>query len=841
MSRAGIDYGIDLGTTNSSVARLMGTNVEVFESNEGQKCTPSAVWMDRGGRLHVGSQAYNQLEFDSGNAFTEFKLRMGKDEEFVFQSSSRRMRPEELSAEVLKSLKGDVRARTGEEVQAAVITVPAAFELPQCEATKKAAEMAGITQCPLLQEPVAAALAYGFESTSDKVFWLVFDFGGGTFDAAVVHMSDGMIQIANHLGDNHLGGKYIDWAIVEKILVPAVEKKFRVKNFARANPEWRFALARLKYNAEQAKIRLSRSEATILEIPHLFLDCPDFKGATDRFEYELCRTELEPIFRPLVDHAISVCRRVLAEKRLSPGDVEKLLLVGGPTQTPYFRDRLADSGEGLGIPLEFRFDPMTGVVRGAAIFAGTQRLESAPTRPATPGHYGVELEYQPMSPDPEPLVGGRVVGRDGDSVAGFSIEFVNAEARPPWRSGKLGLSASGTFTSSLWAEKGRLNKYQIELFDASGAKVPTEPDSLSYTVSTVGVVDPPLTHNVGIALANDTMRWFLLKGTSLPARVRHVVRTVRELQRGQSGDALRIPVLEGQSLRPNRNFKVGELLIHGETIARDVPAGQEVEITIDMDRSRILSVRAYVPILDEEFQAAIDYQEYRKESQDPDQLRKDLEAEKQRLEAARKKAVEVEDKDAQAAVEQIDRERTLEELEASVGAAGSDADTADMCENRLSALRMSIDAVEDALERPSMVSAAHKEIEVERSILNDPEWNATSEDKTTFSTLEAEIHRAIDEKDDEVLRRKLEEMDSLGLAIVMLHPGWWVGMLDNMEKKKSTMRDPGLASTHIEQGRLAISPGDVEALKSACRQLSRLLPPGDPDRKRVPSDVGDWI
>ena len=142
MSRETIDFGIDLGTTNSAIAVLNGTTTEILRNNDGLEYAPSAVWIDRKDRIHVGRPAREHLEDDPENAASEFKLQMGTDTDFEFARSGRSMKAEELSSEVLKVLRGDAKQRTGEDIQAAVITVPAAFELPQCDATRKAAEMA---------------------------------------------------------------------------------------------------------------------------------------------------------------------------------------------------------------------------------------------------------------------------------------------------------------------------------------------------------------------------------------------------------------------------------------------------------------------------------------------------------------------------------------------------------------------------------------------------------------------------------------------------------------------------------------------------------------------------
>src|SRR5262249_27932759 len=275
-------------------------------------------------RLHIGQRAREQYQIDEENACIEFKLQMGKATEKVFHRSGRKFKPEELSAEVLKALLADARHRLGEEIRAAVITVPADFDLPQCDATRSAAQLAGLTCSPLLQEPVAAALAYGFQSQRDKVFWMVYDLGGGTFDAAVIQMRDGLFRVVNHGGDRHLGGKLIDWALVDQLLVPALTREHRLTDFRLGNPGWRAAFAKPKLAAEQAKIRVSREPVAEISIEPL---CVDDRGDRVAFDFELGKKDVEQLMEPFVLRSINICKKVLAQKRLGPGDVEKVLLV----------------------------------------------------------------------------------------------------------------------------------------------------------------------------------------------------------------------------------------------------------------------------------------------------------------------------------------------------------------------------------------------------------------------------------------------------------------------------------------------------------------------------------
>jgi molecular chaperone DnaK len=825
MERTTIDFGIDLGTTNSEIAVLKGTEIEVFRNNEGFEYTPSAVWIDQKNRLWVGRQAKEHLEDDPDNAACEFKLLMGTAEEKVFARSGRRMKPEELSAEVLKALRRTVHQRTGEEIEAAVITVPAAFELPQCEATNRAAQLAGLRQSPLLQEPVAAALAYGFQTESDKVFWLVYDLGGGTFDVAVIQVRDAVIQVVNHGGDNHLGGKLIDWAIVEELLIPAVTHEHRLSDFRRGNPKWRSAIAKLKLKAEEAKIRVSGSDSAPIIIDFL---CLDDSGQPVSFEYELRRADVERLAEPIILRSINICKKVLADKRLGTSSIEKIILVGGPTLMPYLRDMLSDKNDGLGIPLEFRVDPLTVVARGAAIFAGTQRLTVRKPPSVSEGQFAVELDYNPMGPDTEPLVGGKVVATQTKDFSGFTIEFINASARPPWRSGKLGLGPDGAFVTNVWAEKGHPNTFEIELCDPTGRQIKTVPASFTYTVGLV-IPNQPLIHSVGVATANNEMRWFLEKGTPLPARRRELFKTAFVVHQGRVGDVIRIPVMEGENPRADRNHKIGVLEVQAHEVKRDVPAGSDVEVTIDIDESRLVRVKAYVPILDEEYENVL---KLGYEGTDPASVKKDFDHEKQRLNELRKKVEETRDPTAQGILNRIDRERMVHEVEGSLAAASADPDAAKKAANRLGDLKIALDEAEDAVEWPVLVADAEKLMSASREAVRE---DGDSGDMRTLENHEAEIKKAMQTRDVDILRKRMEEMrgfvirvlDRKGIMQVI-----WFQQLSNM---KDQMRDQTMAEQLISQGLRAINSNDIDGLRAVNRQLAELLPtpPPPPDISTV--------
>jgi len=821
MARATIDFGIDLGTTNSAIAVLHGAEVEVFKNNENEEYTPSVVWMDKADRLIVGRSAKQMLETDSGNAFCEFKLQMGTTTDYRFARSGKTMKPEELSAEVLKSLKSDVRQRTGEDIQAAVITVPAAFELPACDATKRAAQLAGLSVSPLLQEPVAAALAYGFQSESDRVFWLVYDLGGGTFDAAVMQVRDGVIQVVNHGGDNMLGGKLIDWEIVDQLLIPAATREHRLTDFRRGNPKWVAAIAKLKLKAEEAKIRVSRAESASIVIDYL---CQDDRGEPVRFEYELQKADVERLAEPFILRSLNICRKVLAEKRLGPGNVEKVLLVGGPTLTPYLRERLADPREGLGIPLEFSVDPLTVVARGAAIFGGTQRLQQdaavlAGRRQA--GQFTISFpKWTFKGSEAEPLVAGVVQAPAGQSLQGYTVEFINADARPQWRSGKVGLAPNGGFMTTLWAEKGRPNTFQVELCDSTGRPCPvtTDPATLTYTIGLV-ITNPPLTHSVGVALVSNEVAWFLEKGTPLPARKRWVLHTAFEIRQGHEGDLIRIPVVEGSNARADRNRRVGSLEVHSQQVRRDIPVGSEVEVTMEIDESRLVRTKAYIPVIDEEFEEVMRISGGAVPK--PDDLSKEVAKEKQRLDEVRKQAQETPDPLALQHLQRIDAEHMVHDVEAALAAAPVDPDAAAKCASRLLDLRVAIDQVEAALEWPALVAEAERLMASAEDLVNE---HGNAEHKRALQQRLAEVKNAIRAHDADLLRQRTNELRGLALRVLDEKGVLPVWRFQKMSEMKEQMRDRAQAEQLFAQGLRAVNSGDIDGLRAVNRQLAELLP-----------------
>lgn len=807
MSRTTIDFGIDLGTTNSAIALLKVVVSEIIKNNADADITPSAVSIDKRGAVQVGQRAKNRIIDASGDAYMEFKRRMGTDQAYLFKSSGKTLKPEELSAEVLKSLRADVAQRLGENIEAAVITVPAAFELHQCDATRKAAQLAGFKSSPLLQEPVAAALAYGFQSNTEKAYWLVYDFGGGTFDAAVLKAEEGGITVVNHGGDNFLGGSDIDWAIVERLLVPKLLAEQTLDAFNRGNSRWRQAFSKLKRAAEIAKIDLSRAESTVTDVCRFTTE----QGNEIEFECELTRAEIAKVAEPFILRSAEICKRVLAEKNLERDAISRVILVGGPTLAPYFRDLLASH---LQMPLDCSVDPLTVVAKGAAIFAGTQKLEmAAPV--ATASTFAVDLKYKPVGQDESPMVGGRITGAGVTDFAGFTLEFVNAKSQ--WRSGKISIRPDGVFVADLHADRGERNTFLIEFRNASGAAQKITPSELSYTVGAV-VEEQPLIHSMGISLRTNGYEKLFEKGRGLPLKTTRSFRTVEVLKR-QSENKIRIPVVEGEQELADRNRLVGCLEIRGTDVHRDLPAGSDVEVTLRLDESRIITVNAFIPLLDEEFEAKLDLRRHGPSCED---LIRDFDAEMSRFAKLAEKVASTPNERYEKLLKEIDESELLREVRESLASAEGDPDAAGKCEKRLLELKLKIDEASNQLEWPALVSAAREWV---AHIKKLAEHGGQPQGVHRAKEFSAQVEELVEQEQPALLRKKNQEASKVYYEIAAAQPGWWVYQFDEMKAQLSQLKDPDRSRVLVEQGEECVAKNNISALQNVVTQLWDLLPP----------------
>ena len=291
------------------------------------------------------------------------------------------------------------------------------------------------------------------------------------------------------------------------------------------------------------------------------------------------------------------------------------------------------------------------------------------------------------------------------------------------------------------------------------------------------------------------------------------------LRQGQAGDLVKVPVVEGQYQRADRNKLIGTLEIRADNLRRDIPAGSTVEVTLEVNESRLVKASAYIPLVDQEFEVELSLVGH---TPDIAALKEDLEREKRRLEAARQKAESTGDESARRLLlQKVDGENMVENIEDSLEAASGDRDAADKAQNRLIDLKVAIDQVEDQLEWPSLVAEAENQLTNSRNVINEV---GDAEAKRRLTQLEGEMRQAIQAHDVDRLRQVMEEINNLTVQILVGRPEFWVGFFQHLQERRAYMRDRAQADALFAQGNQAIQNNDLARLQAAVRQLLALLP-----------------
>ena len=319
--------GIDLGTTNSCVAVMEGGQPVVIANTEGARTTPSVVAFTKTGERLVGEPAKRQAVTNAEKTISSIKREMGTDHKVDIDG--KKYSPQEISAMILQKLKADAEGYLGEKVTEAVITVPAYFNDAQRQATKDAGKIAGLDVKRIINEPTAAALAYGLDNEKEQKI-MVYDLGGGTFDVSVIEIGDGVIEVLSTAGNNRLGGDDFDQKITDYMLAD-----FKAKEGVDLSTD-RMALQRLKEAAEKAKKELSSATTTNINLPFITATAEGPK----HFDMTLTRAKFDELTRDLVEKTQEPVRRALSDAGLTAADLGQVLLVGGSTRIPAVQEEV---------------------------------------------------------------------------------------------------------------------------------------------------------------------------------------------------------------------------------------------------------------------------------------------------------------------------------------------------------------------------------------------------------------------------------------------------------------------------------------------------------------------
>jgi len=796
MTRNTIDFGIDLGTTNSVIACMdRGELAVVKNAVTGSEITPSAVKVNAKGTIIVGQNAYDEAESDASNIATEFKRWIGNGghSEFHFEKSGKRMTAAGLSSEVLKVLKASASSRfQDEDIRASVITIPAMFPIPACEETVAAAKLAGIEICPLLQEPIAAAIAYGYQAETLNGNLLVFDLGGGTFDTSILTAKDGRLVVVGHDGDDKLGGKDYDWALVEVIL-QKLRKEYGNIPFSR-DGSMRGTAARLKYLAEKAKKDLSISPTAPVEVKRL-----DGEWSEVDTEIELTRADLQKATEGLTRRCLDICQRALRSARLSKSDLSAVIDVGGQTMTPYIREMVnAELGKA-----DSRLDPLTVVAKGAALFASTRKIPSRSSGKITAGMVEVKVAYSPVSPDLDAEVGFAVQPQ----IQGARLTVTRSDGG--WSSGAIAIPSNGRVDATIVLRAKKANAFQAEIRDAAGTLVSTVNDCGFTITHGLAVAKATTSQAFSVALEDNAIQVIIPRGTPLPAKGTQTFHTNREIVAGNPKSVLPIYVVEGDNPRADRNRKIGEVIVRGNEIKRSLPPGETVEITYRLDESKNLSVEAVFSVLREPIAAHFDGERI---ELDTEEIEIELQKERTRLERIEQAAP---DKINTEAAQQIVAIERVKDAAAAVGE--HDAKQAAM--DRLIELKK----VLDALERSSSWEIVVAKFESYRYDGDYIQAFGKPKQHADFLAALENAESALSSHDENALRDSLERMTDIYWDITRERDDFWK-MQFTMLNDEGQFVDPLRSEQLKEEGFRALKREDIGTLRTIVIELMDLQP-----------------
>lgn len=608
MAQSKMKFGIDLGTTNSAICKMEGGEPVIKKTDTLKDTLPSCVSFTKKKVIKVGDSAYNDLRQAKSqatknwtnrkvNVFIEFKRDMGTDKASFSSNMEASYSPEQLSAEVLKTLKSFIG---DENVSAAVITIPAKFKADQIAATKRAAQLAGIEHCELLQEPIAASMAYGLSSATKNGQWLVFDFGGGTFDAALIKVEDGIMLVKDTEGDNYLGGKNLDYAVVDDIIIPYLQENFVIDDIMANDVTRNILRDAMKFYAEQTKNQLSfKAQADITSQLDEFGE--DDEGSEIELDLVVTQEQLKPVLAKIFQKAIDITKELLKRNGLTGADLDKLILVGGPTFSPVLREMLREQ---ITPNVDTDIDPMTAVAKGAALFASG--IDSEVNEEIAVGTVALNLSYEANSVQ---LMEYVTVQLDKDECTGnipekLYVELVRSDNG--WSSGKVEINDIGDVIECQLME-GKNNAFTVTAYDDKGTAIQCFPKEINI-IQGVVVGNAVLPYNISIEAYDSGLGRNVVKSVKGLEKNQQIpvtgtlngLKTRNQLRPGMGKDTLVIPIYQSEHNAEGtsavHNDHVFDVVITGDEVGQLIPVGSDVDITIKVDRSQMLKLEAFFPV-----------------------------------------------------------------------------------------------------------------------------------------------------------------------------------------------------------------------------------------------------
>ena len=569
---------------------------------------PLCISINKKQEIIVGETALNVFKQDivrgklSSNTFIEFTRTLGTNHTYESPNTGRTYSSEELLAECFKKLKSFVQ---DEDAKAVVITVPTKFLVPQNEAVIKAGILAGFEQIELIQEPIAATTSYGLGSKNKEGYFLVFDFQG-EFNLSLCKAEDRIISIVDTDGDNWLGDKNITEAIVDEIIIPYLIDNYAIDFILQDSDKKEILRNAVKFYAEEAQEQLNFKELHNILSNVGDLSFEDENGDEPELDIELTPQDLAWVSRPIYQKAIDITIDLLKRNNKKGKDIEHVILVGEATYSPILRNLLKEQ---ITDKIDTSTDPTSLIVKGAALFASTIPIsEEIKNQTRAKTVLQLDIKYEATTVELDEMVNLKVLK---EKTTGTFPEKIYADVvrfDGVWSSGKKLIGEKATIVDVLLVE-GRSNSFEINIYDEKSNKLECQPNRFTIIQSLLEGFRVVLPYHIGIAKYFESERKELFqpikgleKNRQLPASgVINGFKTKFDLRPGFVRDLIRFPIYQGdynaEGTNPILNNHVCDILISGKTLPALLPAGSDIDITIKVDASQLMTISAYIPYL----------------------------------------------------------------------------------------------------------------------------------------------------------------------------------------------------------------------------------------------------
>ncbi|MDR1984489.1 MAG: Hsp70 family protein [Prevotellaceae bacterium] len=813
-----INFGIDLGTTNSAIAKFVKGEIIVFNNplDYGRATLPSVVSY-RKDKIVVGSKAKEYQEKDPKSVVGVFKRKMGTTESFKIKSINESKTPIELSAQVLKELKTFVN--TGDTLDAAVITIPASFDLIQSNATKEAGYQAGFKQVVLLQEPIAASLAYAnMKKTNDLTDgqWLVYDLGGGTFDVALVKIANSEMKIIDHEGNNFLGGADFDQMIVEKLIIPKLNAEYSFENL-----EEDMKSASGKYNAkyyvllrrsEEAKIRLSAVSSAEITV-----DGFEDEGENEvDMEISITRTEFNELIKPSIDETIEMIKKIITRNSLTSIDLQFTLMVGGSTYIPYVRQRVEEI---LQIPVNCEIDPTTAVAVGAAHYAATKQKEiskSYKTKKQTA--ISIKTAYNKTSKEKEELFSARIKG----NTEGLFYKIIRQDGG--FDSGLKKLAER--ISEDLPLIENAYNFFTLTIYDNQNNIVETDVETIGIN-SGFGISGQPLPEDICLEVddydnpGQTRLALVFQRNTVLPTKRTLTFPLNKTVLKDSTDEVIRVNVLQGshESL-PESNKILGYILITGKNLTRNISKGSDIEITVSLSESQDLTVSAYLNMANQEFKETFNP----KERHTPIELLKEqVDDLSDKLEDEILQAIEKEDYETASTLHKLSKE--MEEIAGETQSLTLD-DVTDKKYQLEDKKRKIAQKIDNATKDKRIGKAKEEYFETKAECQKLLDENGNDYERKSFNDIVVQEKAFFATNSPIKIQEKADELQNIIGQIRWRSPKFLLEIFSWLLQEQPKMNDHVQAKSLIEAGHFAANNKNWERLREVNFGLMDLLPRG---------------